>query len=72
MIGNITNEKALKEMVASGLLPCIKKAMKEYEDTPDSKKYLYSTAFKIGEYIDTYHKIFRTGNRVEIVNTKEE
>lgn len=68
MIGNITNEKALKDMVAGGLIPCIKRAIQEYEDKPDSEKYLYSTAFKIGEYIDTYHNFFQTGNRVEMVN----
>jgi hypothetical protein len=71
MIGNITNEKALKDMVASGLFPCIKRTMQKYEDTPDSEKYLYSAAFEIGEYIDTYHRVFQTGNRVELVNDEK-
>ena len=70
MIGHIDNEKALKELVASGLFPCIKRAMQKYEDAPDSEKYLYGTAFEIGEYVDTYHKLFMTGNRVEMVNGK--
>ena len=72
MIGKVDNEKALKEMVASGLFPCIKRAMQKYEDAKDSEKSLYSTAFKIGEYVDTYHKIFLTGNSVEMIKEGEE
>lgn len=68
MIGKIDNENALKEMVASGLFPCIKRAIQKYEDAPDSEKCLYTTAFEIGEFIDTYHKLFQTENRVEMVN----
>lgn len=67
MIGAIDNENALKELVASGLFPCIKRAMQKYEDAPDSEKYLYSTAFEIGEYVDTYHKLFMTGNSLEMI-----
>lgn len=70
MIGHIDNEKVLKEMVASGLIPCIKRAIEKYEDAPNSEKYLYETAFEIGEYVDTYHKLFLTGNRVEMVNVE--
>ena len=67
MIGKIENERALKELVAGGLFPCIKRAMQKYEDAPESEKYLYGTAYEIGEYVDTYHKLFLTGNSVEIV-----
>lgn len=67
MLGQIQNESALKELVASGLFPCIKRAMQKYEDAPDDEKYLYGTAFEIGEYVDTYHKLFMTGNSVEMV-----
>lgn len=70
MIGHIDNENVLKEMVASGLIPCIKRAIEKYEDAPDSEKYLYGAAFEIGEYVDTYHKLFLTGNHVEMVNEK--
>ena len=48
-----------------------KKEIQKYEDEPDSEKYLYITAFKIGEYIDTYHKFFQTGNIVEMVNDEK-
>lgn len=71
MLGHIDNENALKEMVASGLFPCIKRAMQKYEDAPDDEKYLYSTAFEIGEYVDTYHKLFCTGNHVEMVKKEK-
>lgn len=71
MLGEITNEKALKEMIAGGLIPCIKREIQEYEDEPDSEKCLYITAFNIGEYIDTYHEVFQTGNRVELVNDEK-
>ena len=70
MIGHIDNENALKELVASGLFPCIKRAVQKYEDAPDSEKDLYGTAFEIGEYVDTYHKLFLTGNHVEMANGK--
>lgn len=71
MIGNVQNENALKELVASGLFPCIKRAMQKYEETPDDEKYLYGTAFEIGEYVDAYHQIFLTGNRVEMVRKEK-
>ena len=67
MIGTIQNERALKDLVANGLLPSIEKAIQQYKDAPEDKKYLYGTAFEIGEYIDTYHKFFMTGNSVEMV-----
>ncbi len=67
MTGRVDNEEALKDLVASGLFPAIKNAIQKYENTPDSEKYLYRTAFMIGEYIDTYHKFFMTGNSVEMV-----
>lgn len=71
MLGSVTNEKALKEMVAGGLIPCIKREIQKYEAEPDSEKCLYITAFNIGEYIDTYHKFFQTGNEVEMVNDEK-
>ena len=65
----VDNEKALKEMVAMGVFPAIRRAMDRYE-APGNNKTLYSTVFEIGEYVDTYHKLFQTGNRVEMVNDK--
>jgi hypothetical protein len=66
MFIQVDNEKALKEMVAMGIFPAIRRTMDRYE-APDNNKTLYSTVFEIGEYVDTYHKLFQTGNRVEMV-----
>lgn len=67
MFIQVDNEKSLKEMVAMGIFPAIRRAMDRYESS-DNNKTLYSTALEIGEYVDTYHKLFQTGNRVEMVN----
>lgn len=67
MFVQVDNEKALKEMVAMGIFPAIRRAMDRYE-SGDNNKTLYSTVFEIGEYVDTYHKLFQTGNSVEMVN----
>lgn len=67
MFVQVDNEKSLKEMVAMGIFPAIRRTMDKYE-SPDNNKTLYSTVFEIGEYVDTYHKLFQTGNRVEMVN----
>ena len=70
MFIQVDNEKSLKEMVAMGIFPAIRRAMDRYE-APDSNRNLYSTVFEIGEYVDTYHKLFQTGNRVEMVNDEK-
>lgn len=61
----IDNDVALQKIVANGLIPSIQKAIQMYES--GENQCLYDMAFDIGEYIDTYHKVFRTGNRVECV-----
>ena len=66
----VDNEKALKEMIAMGIFPAIRRAMDKYEES-DNNKSRYSTVFEIGEYVDTYHKILQTGNRVEMVNDEK-
>lgn len=61
----IDNDVALQKIVANGLIPSIQKSIQAYES--EENQCLYDMAFDIGEYIDTYHKVFRTGNSVECV-----
>ena len=61
----IDNDVALQKIVANGLIPSIQKSIQAYES--GENQCLYDMAFDIGEYIDTYHKVFRTGNSVECV-----
>ena len=65
MIGKIENEKAVKTLVANGLIPSIEREIERYK-TADNQ-YLYGTALEIGELVDAYHKIFQTGNSVDCV-----
>lgn len=69
MKGIAINEEALKTLVANGLIPSIEKEIKKYREA--EKPYLYSTAFSIGELVDTYHKFFHTGNHCEICEKED-
>lgn len=66
----IYNDIALRKIVANGLIPSIQKSIQAYESGENQS--FYDMAFDIGEYIDTYHKVFRTGNSVECVQPVED
>ena len=63
---DIDNE-VLKRMVANGLIPSIEEEIQKYKSGADSSVSLYYTAFNIGQYVDTYHIVYQTGNIVECV-----
>ena len=66
----IDNDKALQKIVAKGLIPSIQESIQAYES--GENQCFYDMALDIGEYIDTYHKVFRTGNKVECVQPVED
>lgn len=62
MINRITNEYALKELIMAGIFPAIEEKIRKHKESEDAS--LYSTLFDIGEFVNTYHEVFMTGNSV--------
>ena len=64
MTVHIDNDMALQKIVSFGLIPSIEHQIMLNRE---GGQKLYETALVIGELVDTYHKVYRTGNSVECV-----
>lgn len=58
MVGKVTDEMALQELVSAGIFPAIQKAIDEDDD------YVYRKVDHVGRLVNTYYEFFQTGNRV--------
>ena len=63
MMNRISDERALKNLVVAGIVPAIRRELDMLEQ---SEKTTYDALFMIGEYVNTYHEVFCTGNKVEV------
>ena len=61
MINRITDEGALKDIIQLGIFPAIEDQMNACKSGDIT---LYSALYSIGEYVNTYHEVFQTGNSV--------
>lgn len=61
-MNKITNEDALKDVVAAGLVPYIKEQVEECEQ---GQLGLYCMATLIGVAVNAYFQVFMTGNSVD-------